>query len=61
MATFFFEKSANYKLIGIPNGNNVKTVRNYSESKDINYEFVDSKKTPPTEVEFRRWKNFMKS
>lgn len=37
-----------YKLFGIPNCDTVKKARVYLESKSIDVEFIDFKKTPPT-------------
>lgn len=48
------------QLFGIPNCDTVKKVRSYLEKQDLDYEFVDFKKQPPSEVEILRWKAFMK-
>lgn len=48
------------KLFGIPNCDTVKKVRAALEKKKVAYEFVDFKKTPPTEKDIERWKAHMK-
>ena len=44
------------KMYGIPNCDTVKKARTFLEKKKIAFEFVDFKKTPPTEADLERWK-----
>jgi len=44
------------KMYGIPNCDTVKKARHYLEDKGIAYEFIDFKRTPPTETDLLRWK-----
>lgn len=48
-----------YKLYGIPNCDTVKKVRTLLEKKQINYEFVDFKKTVPTKKQLQQWSDFL--
>ncbi len=43
------------RLFGIPNCDTVKKARAFFESRDMEYEFTDFKKTPPTDAELERW------
>lgn len=54
-------KSSTFRLFGIPNCDTVKKVRSFLEKNEINYEFVDFKKRPPTEADIKRWKAHMKT
>ena len=47
-----------YKLYGIPNCNTVKKAKDALESKGIEFEFVNFKKTPPNKTQLKRWKSF---
>lgn len=49
------------KLYGIPNCDTVKKVRTYLEKHNMDYEFIDFKKQPPTEEQILKWKAFMKN
>lgn len=44
------------KMFAIPNCDTVKKARLFLESKNISYEFIDFKKTPPTVSDLERWK-----
>jgi len=44
-----------YKLFGIPNCDTVKKARTYLEKNNIDYEFVDFKKSPPTSDLIESW------
>lgn len=55
------KKESKLKLFGIPNCDTVKKVRTYLEKKNMDYEFVDFKKQPPTDADIRRWMAFMKT
>lgn len=44
-----------FYLFGIPNCDTVKKARTYLEKKGIVFEFVDFKKTPPTEDQIKLW------
>jgi arsenate reductase len=48
-----------YRLFGIPNCDTVKKVRLSLEKRNIDYEFVDFKKTPPTVADLARWKQHL--
>lgn len=55
-------KSKNdFRLFGIPNCDTVKKARNFLDSKNIEYEFMDFKKNPPTSSDIARWKSFTKA
>jgi Spx/MgsR family transcriptional regulator len=43
------------KLFGIPNCDTVKKARTFLEKKKVAFEFVDFKKTPPTNEDIKRW------
>lgn len=43
------------KLYGIPNCDTVKRARNFLEKKEIVFQFIDFKKTPPTQEDLLRW------
>ena len=43
------------KVYGIVNCNTVKTARAWLDKRKLGYEFVDFKKTPPTEELLARW------
>jgi len=45
-----------YKLYGIPNCDTVKKVRRYLDEINIDYEFIDFKKTPPKVSWLKSWK-----
>lgn len=44
-----------YRVFGIPNCNTVKKALNYLDSKDISYEFINFKKSPPTKEQIKTW------
>jgi len=46
-----------YKLFGIPNCDTVKKARTFLDSKSLDFEFVDFKKTPPTEDLIQLWES----
>lgn len=46
-----------YKLYGIPNCNTVKKAQNHLEKLNIEYEFINFKKTPPTKDLLKLWKD----
>jgi len=48
-------KTMKYKMYGIPNCDTVKKARVALEKKNIDYDFVDFKKTPPTVEDLKRW------
>lgn len=43
------------KLYGIPNCDTVKKARTFLETKNVVFQFVDFKKTPPTQEDVLRW------
>jgi Spx/MgsR family transcriptional regulator len=43
-------------MYGIPNCDTVKKARTFLEKKDIAYEFIDFKKSPPSAEDLERWK-----
>ena len=45
------------KVYGIKNCDSVKKARNWLDSHDIEYAFIDFKKTPPSADEILRWCN----
>lgn len=45
-----------YKMYGIPNCNTVKKAQNLLEEREINYEFINFKKQPPTKALLTQWK-----
>ena len=47
-----------YSLYGIPNCDTVKKVKKYLDKKGIQYDFVDFKKTNPTNKDIKRWEDF---
>ena len=47
------------KLFGIPNCDTVKKAKAYLEKKNQPFEFIDFKKTPPTEADILRWEKSM--
>ncbi len=44
-----------YKLFGIPNCDTVKKARLYLEKQGVPVNFIDFKKSPPQEVDLKRW------
>lgn len=42
-------------LFGIPNCDTVKKARTYLEKHKYQFDFVDFKKTPPTETQIKQW------
>lgn len=44
-----------YKMYGIPHCDTVKKARTFLEKNNVDYEFVDFKKTPPTVEDIKRW------
>lgn len=48
------------KMYAIANCDTVKKARAFLEKENIDYEFVDFKKTPPTADEIKRWEIFFK-
>lgn len=42
-------------LFGIPNCDTVKKARTYLEKHSVDFEFIDFKKTPPTEDQISLW------
>lgn len=45
-----------HKVYGIPNCNTVKKALTHLENSGIAYEFINFKKTPPTEKQIVQWK-----
>lgn len=45
-----------YKIFGIPNCNTVKKALTHLESQNIEFEFINFKKQPPTEELIKAWK-----
>ena len=45
-----------YKIFGIPNCNTVKKALNFFDEQQIEYEFVNFKKTPPKKSDVAQWK-----
>lgn len=56
----FMKKNSSYTVYGIPNCDTVKKARTALEKNQIQYQFVDFKKTPPSEADILRWKAFVK-
>lgn len=44
------------RLYGIPNCNTVKKAQLFLDKQNIEYEFVNFKKTPPTLTQINKWK-----
>ena len=44
-----------YYLFGIPNCDTVKKARTFLDKLPLGYEFIDFKKTPPTEEQINLW------
>lgn len=49
-----------YKLYGIPNCDTVKKARVFLDKRKVVYEFIDFKKTPPTQELIERWSEAFK-
>lgn len=45
-------------MFAIPNCDTVKKARNFLEKHQIDYEFVDFKKSPPTKSHIETWSNY---
>lgn len=43
------------KVYGIANCDTVKKTRKLLESKKVDYDFIDFKKTPPSETQLKNW------
>ncbi|MDP7320036.1 MAG: arsenate reductase family protein [Bacteriovoracaceae bacterium] len=46
-----------YKIYGIPNCNTVKKALTHLENKNLEFEFINFKKTPPTKDQLKEWKD----
>jgi len=46
-------------MYAIPNCDTVKKARVFLESNNIEYAFIDFKKTPPTKAQITLWTNFL--
>jgi len=44
-----------YKLFGIPNCDTVKKARTFLEKRSVLVNFIDFKKSAPTEIDIKRW------
>jgi arsenate reductase (glutaredoxin) len=44
-----------HKLFGIPNCDTVKKARTFLDSLNLDYDFIDFKKTPPTKALILEW------
>lgn len=44
-----------YKLFGIPNCDTVKKARTFMEKRGLSVNFIDFKKSPPSEEDLKRW------
>lgn len=44
------------KLYGIPNCNTVKKAQLFLDKENVEYEFINFKKTPPTMIQINKWK-----
>lgn len=44
-----------YKLFGIPNCDTVKKARAFLDKQGVGVNFIDFKKSPPTEADLKRW------
>ena len=47
------------KLYGIPNCETVKKAQRFLEARDVEYEFINFKKSPPETEQLLRWKEAM--
>jgi arsenate reductase (glutaredoxin) len=47
-----------YKLFGIPNCDTVKKARDFLAKKNLAFDFVDFKKSPPSLDDISRWRSF---
>lgn len=47
-----------YKLYGIPNCDTVKKARVFLEKNNVQYDFIDFKKSAPTVIDIQRWEKF---
>jgi len=45
-------------MFAIPNCDTVKKARNFLEAHQIDYEFIDFKKSPPTKAQIEAWSEF---
>lgn len=43
------------KIYGIPNCDTVKKARTFLDKKNVKFDFIDFKKTPPTPEDISRW------
>lgn len=50
-----------YKMYAIPNCNTVKKAQDALSAMGIEFEFVNFKKTPPTQAQIKKWKSFFKA
>ncbi|HRD69385.1 MAG TPA: Spx/MgsR family RNA polymerase-binding regulatory protein [Legionella sp.] len=46
-------------MYAIPNCDTVKKARNFLDKNNINYEFIDFKKIPPTKTQINVWSDFL--
>ena len=51
-----YKGSIMIKLYGIPNCNTVKKAQLFLDKKNVEYEFINFKKTPPTMTQINKWK-----
>lgn len=46
-------------MFGIPNCDTVKKARNFLEKNNVDYEFINFKKLPPTQVQIKAWSDYL--
>ncbi|CAM3109463.1 arsenate reductase [Legionella steigerwaltii] len=46
-------------MFAIPNCDTVKKARTFLENNNIDYEFIDFKKFPPTKVQVQEWSEYL--
>lgn len=46
-------------MFAIPNCDTVKKARNFLEQHNIDYEFIDFKKKPPTKAQLQAWTDYL--
>ena len=45
-------------MFAIPNCDTVKKARNFLENNKVDYEFINLKKSPPTQAQIKAWRDY---